>query len=463
MSRLRLRSVGIALGYVALAVVTSGATRALMQVPQEPPPELTGTLSARVANPGGRVDRIALTVGDGGSGPYKAILAGDPSLPKHTIYRPRDLSPFGAENRLPIVVWGNGGCRNGSGEVRDFLSEVASHGFLVIAIGPASVSATQGWESPGDTKASQLLDAVAWAVAQDEKDGPYRGRIDTKKVAAMGGSCGGLQALEVSPDPRITTTVLFNSGVFNEPPKLPGGMKLSLPDVSKDMLKKLHGPIAYFIGGPKDLAYKNAVDDFARIDHIPALLANQDKGHAGTLTEPRGGAFAVAGIAWLKWHLKGDEEAKKMFVGEPCGLAADPKWTVERKNLPNSAGRAAAPPASPGAASTGGAGKWHAEFDTVVGPMKYDYEFKVDGDKLTGTATGGRSDEKHNPTDIGEGKVKGDDITFVETITIMGMEVSIKYTGKLVGDEIRFNREVGSFATEEIVAKRVRGDKPTGK
>ena len=35
----------------------------------------------------------------------------------------------------------------------------------------------------------------------------------------------------------------------------------------------------------------------------------------------------------LEWQLKEDEEAKKMFVGEPCGLAADPKWKVERKNF----------------------------------------------------------------------------------------------------------------------------------
>jgi dienelactone hydrolase len=462
MLKLRVRHFGIVIGYVALAAITWKATLAL-QGSQEPPPELSGTISAKVASRSGRVDRIALTVGDGGSGSYKAVLAGDPTLPKHTIYRPRDLGPFGAGNKLPIVVWGNGGCRSGSGEVRDFLSEIASHGFLVIAIGPAGVSATQGWEAPTDSKSSELLDAVAWAIAQDGKDGPYRGKIDTTKVAAMGGSCGGLQALEVSPDPRVTTSVIFNSGVFDTPPKLPGNMKMPIPDVTKDVLKKLHGPIAYFIGGPSDIAYKNATDDFARIDHVPALIANRDVGHAGTFAEPHGGAFAAAGVAWLKWRLKGDEQAGKMFLGEPCGLAADPKWTVERKNLSRSVGRADAPPASPGPAAVGVAGKWHAEFDTIVGPMTYDYEFKPDGDKLTGTATGGRSGEKHKPVDIKAGNVKGDDVSFVETITIMDMEVPIQYTGKIAGDEIKFKRVVGSFATEEIVAKRVKGDKPTDK
>jgi len=33
-----------------------------------------------------------------------------------------------AEQKPPIVAFGNGGCRNGSGEFRNFLSDVASHG-----------------------------------------------------------------------------------------------------------------------------------------------------------------------------------------------------------------------------------------------------------------------------------------------------------------------------------------------
>ena len=36
---------------------------------------------------------------------------------------------------------------------------------------------------------------------------------------------------------------------------------------------------------------------------------------------------------WLKWQLKGDNSAAKMFVGPSCGLCTDPKWTIERKKL----------------------------------------------------------------------------------------------------------------------------------
>ncbi len=65
------------------------------------------------------------------------------------------------------------------------------------------------------------------------------------------------------------------------------------------------------------------------------------------------------------------------------------EWLAANKLLSKTADRAPAPATSPPLAAAGVAGRWHAQFDTIVGPMTYDYEFKLDGDKLTGTATGG--------------------------------------------------------------------------
>ena len=69
-----------------------------------------------------------------GTGQYSAILEQDPSLPTHTIYRPQDLSAV--KEKLPIIAWGNGGCANNGLSHRNFLMEIASHGYLAIAIGP---------------------------------------------------------------------------------------------------------------------------------------------------------------------------------------------------------------------------------------------------------------------------------------------------------------------------------------
>ena len=154
---------------------------------QQKQPDLTGTISFDVDSRSFRVERIAVQVGDGGTGRYKAILAGDPSLPTHTIYRPRDLRPFGSKVLLPIVAFGNGGCRNGSGEFRNFLSDIASHGYLVIAIGPAGDSVVAGSEGrTGMSQAWQLLDGVEWASKENSREGseylpqarPVEGRDD---------------------------------------------------------------------------------------------------------------------------------------------------------------------------------------------------------------------------------------------------------------------------------------------
>ena len=104
------------------------------------------------------------------------------------------------------------------------------------------------------------------------------------------------------------------------------------------------------------------------------------------------------------------------------------------------------------------AGKWQAEFDTQIGKQKYVYDFKVDGEKLTGRALGDIAGEKSD-TEITKGKVNGNEISFLETVKFQGQEVPVNYTGKVSGDEIKFTRKVADVATEEMVAKRVKDAK----
>ena len=91
-------------------------------------------------------------VEEGGSGPYKAVMMEEASLPTHTIFRPQDLSKFGKDKRLPVVVWGNGGCANSPSGHVNFLNEVASQGYLIIAIGPSNYQQVEG-PRPGQTGA----------------------------------------------------------------------------------------------------------------------------------------------------------------------------------------------------------------------------------------------------------------------------------------------------------------------
>ena len=59
-------------------------------------------------------------------------------------------------------------------------------------------------------------------------------------------------------------------------------------------------------------------------------------------------------------------------------------------------------------------------------------------------------------SEIRDGKVEGNKVTFLETMRVMEMEIVRTYTGTISGDEIKMTRQVGDFATEEIVAKWVK-------
>jgi hypothetical protein len=96
-------------------------------------------------------------------------------------------------------------------------------------------------------------------------------------------------------------------------------------------------------------------------------------------------------------------------------------------------------------------GKWSAAIDTQVGVQNYTYDFKVDGEKLTG-----RAKSQFGDTAITEGTVKGDEVSFVENLDFQGQALRITYTGKVSGDEIKFTRKVGDVATEEFLAKRIK-------
>src|SRR6266545_1353066 len=70
-----------------------------------------------------------------GSGPYKAVMAVDPGLQNSVAYYPADLSRLGS-TKMPVIIWGNGSCLYAGNRYRSFLTEIASHGYLVISGGP---------------------------------------------------------------------------------------------------------------------------------------------------------------------------------------------------------------------------------------------------------------------------------------------------------------------------------------
>ncbi len=269
-------------------------------------------------------------VEDGGTGPFKAIMKEEASLKAHTVFVPQDLTKFGKKTKLPVLVWGNGACTNSPWEHYKFLNEIASYGYIVLATGYIPMD-DQPYRGPMSTT-QQQIESIDWAIAQNaDPKSPYYNKIDVKNICVAGMSCGGLQTLYNCADPRIKTLMICNSGLFNR--QNAGQAVGGMPMPPKEKLQEIKVPIIYILGGESDIAYGNGMDDFHRINHVPACAANFPVGHGGTYRQPHGGEFSVVALAWLNWQLKGDAQAAKMFKGSDNLLSKRKDWTLEKNKL----------------------------------------------------------------------------------------------------------------------------------
>jgi hypothetical protein len=166
-----------------------------------------------------------------GTGKYKPASEVIPSLAKHTIYYPQNLAEG---EKAPLITWGNSGCAGDGVGFSTFLSEIASHGYVIVVSG-------QGTSYTPSSTDKDMSDTIEWAF---KNPAAVKYNIDTTRVSTSGQSCGGIQAVHVgAQDSRVTLITVFNSGALN----------------AKDTaaVKQVKVPIGYFLGGPTDIAYSN--------------------------------------------------------------------------------------------------------------------------------------------------------------------------------------------------------------
>ena len=285
--------------------------------------------------------RNSVVMDGGGSGPYKAVMTDDESLPGFTIYRPGDIqSASKVEGALPVVLFGNGGCYRSSQPYAKFLTEIASHGYVLMAVGEWRIEhdpdEAKVWELDDEKSTLKTNDAKSlvntalnWLEKENQRAGSeFYQTVNTHNVAAMGYSCGGVQALIMGTlgDKRIKTVVGMNTGAF-----IDGGPLNGM--ITKDDLQKLTTPIIYMLGGEKDDAAPNGRDDFKRINHVPVVLSTYPSvGHTATYQDHQGGAFGQMARTWLDYQLKGKKQYENLFRYSDKGNDFE-GWEITQKGF----------------------------------------------------------------------------------------------------------------------------------
>ena len=233
------------------------------------------------------------------------------------VFRPTDLAAFPRRDRLPVVVWGNGGCAIENARYDGLLQTIASHGFLVLTTtGPATPPAPDAPRR--QATADDLKAGIDWADRENARDAsPLRGKIDTRQVAVMGQSCGGVLSIALGADPRVRTIGVFNSGT---------------EDAAQ--IAKLHGSVLLVNGHERDFMMARSRATYDAIDKLPAFYgARHGAGHTATAYHAGGGEFANVASNWLRWQFKNDRKAGAMFLGAKCQLCGDSNWDVAAKRL----------------------------------------------------------------------------------------------------------------------------------
>lgn len=99
-------------------------------------------------------------------------------------------------------------------------------------------------------------------------------------------------------------------------------------------------------------------------------------------------------------------------------------------------------------------GKWTAEMQTPNGTTTTTMNLKADGNNLTGTVSGRNGD-----TNITDGKIDGNTITFSVVREMNGNQMKMNYKGTVDGDVIHFTvmREGAEGQGRQFDAKRATG------
>jgi hypothetical protein len=238
-----------------------------------------------------------------GPGPFSSVVKVMNTPPGGWMIYPTDIGKGGMKHPLFIFGPGGGTTPQTYEDMGMHWDRYGSYGFVIYVL-------PQSTGNGADMKAG-----LDWLIMQnDVMASPLYQHLDTSKVCASGHSEGGITVFDFMPDDRVTTTVIISGGSFD-------GMGSS--HLRNDTMF-LCGP-----DGASDMAQPQCVTDFAN-STIPTFYTEvQGSTH---ITSGRMGWAAT--IAWMLWHLAGQEDQWKKEFLTPTGQFQTGIYKSQIKNWP---------------------------------------------------------------------------------------------------------------------------------
>jgi hypothetical protein len=217
----------------------------------------------------------------------------------HILVRPRDLSTD-PNKKHPVAIWGPGGGSSPT-DYMMVINRMASQGFVVIGIR----------ESSGG---SELMTAAIDWLEQQNKDAtsPMYNKLNVERVGVHGHSMGGLSSEATAlVDKRVATALLNNSGAMGH-----------------DQLVNMKVPTG-LIYGEDGMERPNSERDYNNPGNKGPLWLGMMAG-GGHGSGPWDGAGA--NVAWMRWHIGGENFRKNDFIGQGGYYNNANGWTTKFRN-----------------------------------------------------------------------------------------------------------------------------------
>jgi dienelactone hydrolase len=227
----------------------------------------------------------------------------------YTIVRPETLGASGFTHAPIIFGPGIGGSMD---SMMNLLQRIASHGFVIVGR-----QLDGGPRNPENNR--RMIAGLDWLIEQNSTAGSiFENNLDVGRAASMGYSVGGTGAVDIGGHKAITTVISIHGHSAEA---------------------ELHGTLL-LLGGTNDVmrdgrSWLAPTYEASQVATFFSLVDGANHGYPGrTVDGVQSGVEAPAMIAWLRYWIYDDQNAKQYFFGDDCVMCKSPWTNTQRKHWP---------------------------------------------------------------------------------------------------------------------------------